>query len=86
MCGLHGGGVREADNDAVAGRFDVFDWGILGQKVVCAAGIRDSGVDGGVQVIGLVAKCSRGVMNLVFFSSFVFTSRFVSPPTPSGVG
>jgi hypothetical protein len=83
---VHGGGVGEADDDAVGGGFDVFDGAILGQKMVRASGINYSGVYAVVQVVGLVATCSRGVRNLVLLSGFVFTNRFVSPPTPSGVG
>jgi hypothetical protein len=55
MGGLHGGGVGEADDDAIGGGLDVFDRAISRQKMVRAPGIGYSGVDGVVQVVGLVA-------------------------------
>jgi hypothetical protein len=89
MGGLHGGGVGDAHNDAVGSGFDVFNRAVFRQKMVGASGIGYCGVDGIVQVIGLVATWfatwSQGVWNLWLFSICVFTNRFVRPPTPSGV-
>jgi hypothetical protein len=89
MGGLHGGGVEEAHDDAVGSGLDVGDGAICGEKMVGAPGIGYSGVDDMAQVVGMVATWlaigSRGVWKLLVFSMFVFTNRFVCPPTPSGV-
>ena len=57
--------------------------------MVCASGVGYGGVDGVLDVIGVVAMGlaigSRGVWNLGLFSIGFITNSFGSPPTPSGV-